>query len=151
MTQPFGKDLQDSIRHLFYSEKCLRHVLLPLLTSGFLTCRATKSFERASRQVQQLQIVRKKYKNVNFLPLQGFQPDWEATTTILSDDWKAMTSLACLLHFDGDVATMVRWISGPHKRGRSCPATRLSFGVDRKNEFLELFFAMGVICSKMPF
>ena len=56
--------------------------------------------------------MRKKYKNVNFLPLQGFQPDWEETTTI-RDDWKAMTSV-CLFHFDGDVATMVRWISGPH-------------------------------------
>jgi hypothetical protein len=103
LAQPFGKD---SIRHSFYAEKCLRHVLLPLLKSEFLTCRATKSFERASRQVRQLQIMRKKqYKNVNFLPLQGFQSDWEETTTI-RDDWKTMTS-ACLLHFDGDVATMV--------------------------------------------
>ena len=56
--------------------------------------------------------MRKMYRNVDFLPLQGFQPDWEETTTI-RDDWKTMTS-ACLLHFDGNVATMVRWISGPH-------------------------------------
>ena len=48
LAQPFGKD---SIRHSFYAEKCLRHVLLPLLKSGFLTCRATKHFERASSQV----------------------------------------------------------------------------------------------------
>jgi hypothetical protein len=48
LAQPFGKD---SIRHLFHAEKCLRHVLLPLLKRGFLTCRATKSFERASSQV----------------------------------------------------------------------------------------------------
>ena len=102
LAQPFGKD---SIRHSFCAEKCLRHVLLPLLKSGFLTCRATENFERASSQVRQLQIMRKKYRNVDFLPIQGFQSDWEGTSTIRAD-WKAMTS-ACLLHFDGDVATMV--------------------------------------------
>ena len=58
-------------------------------------------------------MLRKKYRKVNFLPLQGFQPDWESTTTICAD-WKAMTSSWCLLHFDGDLATMVRWIGGPH-------------------------------------
>lgn len=59
-------------------------------------------------------MLREKYGQINFLPprLQGFQPDWEATTTIRAD-WKAMTSV-CLLHFDGDVATMVRWIGGTH-------------------------------------
>ena len=109
LAQPFGKD---SPNQFFYAQKCFRHVLLPVLKSGLLSCRATKSLEKASRRARQLQMLRKKYANVNFLPLQGFQADWEATTTI-RDDWKAMTS-ACLLHFDGDVATMVRWIGGPH-------------------------------------
>ena len=56
----------ESIRHLFYSEKCVQHVLLPLLKIGFLTCRATKGFERVSSQVRQLQIMRSKYRSVNF-------------------------------------------------------------------------------------
>ena len=109
LAQPFGKD---SLLHSFYSQNCFRHVLLPVLKSGFLSCKATKNLEKASRRARQLQMLRKKYSKVDFLPLQGFQPDWESTTTIQAD-WKAMTS-ACLLHFDGDVATMVRWIGGPH-------------------------------------
>ena len=109
LDQPFGKD---SPSHYFISEKCFRHVLLPVLISGFLSCRATKLLEKTCRRTRQLQLLRKKYSDVDFLPLQGFQADWESTTTIRAD-WKAMT-LACLLHFDGDVATMVRWIGGPH-------------------------------------
>lgn len=109
LAQPFGKD---SLSHCFYAQKCFRHILLPVLKSGYMSCRATKCLEKACRRTRQLQMLRKKYAAVNFLPLQGFQPDWESTTTI-RDDWKAMTS-ACLLHFNGDVATMVRWIGGPH-------------------------------------
>lgn len=110
LKQAFGKD--SSIHHSFYAEKCFRHILLPLFKSAFLSCRATKMLEKASRRARQLQQLRKKYRTVNFLPLQGFQPDWEETTTI-RDDWKDMTT-ACLLHFNGDVASMVRWIGGPH-------------------------------------
>ncbi|KAI2510434.1 hypothetical protein MHU86_4007 [Fragilaria crotonensis] len=109
LAQPFGKN---SLTQSFFAQKCFRHVLLPVLKSGFLSCRATKYLEKASRRVRQLQMMRKKYADVNFLPLQGFQDDWESTTTIRTD-WKAMTS-ACLLHFNGDVANMVRWIGGPH-------------------------------------
>ena len=72
-----------------------------------------KTLEKACCRVRQLQQLRKKHQHVNFLPLQGFQADWESTTTTIREDWKAMTT-ACLLHFDGDVATMVRWIGGPH-------------------------------------
>ena len=35
------------------------------------------------------------------------------TNSTFRSDWKAMTT-ACLLHFDGDVASKVRWIGGPH-------------------------------------
>lgn len=109
LAQPFGKD---SIHHSFYAEKCFRHILLPLFKSGFLPCRAHKALARAFPHARQLQQLRKRYQHVDFRPLQGYQADWESTTTIRSD-WKEMTS-ACLLHFDGDVATMVRWIGGPH-------------------------------------
>ena len=52
----FGKD---SIRHSFYAEKTFRHVLLPVLKSGFLPLRATKALERASRHARTLQLLRK--------------------------------------------------------------------------------------------
>ena len=109
LAQPFGKD---NIKQSFTSEKCFRHILLPLFKSGFLPCRAKKALATASIDARRLLQLIKRYRDVDFRPLQGFQADWEATTTIRSD-WKAMTS-ACLLHFDGDVSTMVRWIGGSH-------------------------------------
>ncbi|KAI2490018.1 hypothetical protein MHU86_24562 [Fragilaria crotonensis] len=109
LDQPFGKD---SLQQSFYSAKSLCHILLPLLKSGFLSCRATKALEKASYRVRQLQQLRKKYVPLDFRSLQGYQQGWEETATI-RDDWKAMTS-ACALHFNGDIATVVRFIGGPH-------------------------------------
>jgi hypothetical protein len=57
--------------------------------------------------------LRKRYANVDFRPLQGFQQDWESTTTIQRRLENDGTS-ACVLHFNGDIATVVRWIGGPH-------------------------------------
>jgi hypothetical protein len=107
----FGKD---SILHSSCAEKAFHYVLLPVLKSGFLPLAACyQSPRKKSRQVRMLQMIRKKYRSVNFLPLQGFQSNWEETTTI-REDWKVMTT-ACLLHIDGDVARMVvQWIGGPH-------------------------------------
>ena len=107
--QTFGKDTSFQS---FYAEKCFRHVLLPVLKSGFLSCDSLKRLERASFRARQLRQLLKRYAHVDFRPLQGFQSDWESVSTI-REDWKAMTS-ACLLHFNGDVATVVRWIGGPH-------------------------------------
>jgi hypothetical protein len=109
LAQPFGKD---TINQSFYAEKCFRHILLPLLKSEYLSCRATKKLEIASHRVRQLQQLRKKYAPIDFRPLQGFQANWEAINEI-KGDWKDMTS-ACLMHYNGDVATVVRWIAGPH-------------------------------------
>ena len=109
LDQPFGKD---SLKHSFYAAKSFCHILLPLLKSGFLSCKATKALEKASFRARQLQQLRKKYVPIDFRSLQGFQKDWESTTTI-RDNWKAMTS-ACALHYNGDIATVVRYIEGPH-------------------------------------
>ena len=109
LDQPFGKD---SLQQSFYAAKSSCHILLPLLKSGFLSCRATKALERASYRVRQLQQLRKKYVPLDFRSLQGYQSDWENTATI-REDWKAMTS-ACTLHYNGDIATVVRFIGGPH-------------------------------------
>ena len=109
LNQPFGKD---SLHQSFYAAKSFCHILLPLLKSGFLSCRATKALEKASFRVRQLQQLRKKYVPLDFRKLQGYQNDWEDTATI-REDWKAMTS-ACALHYNGDMATVVRFIGGPH-------------------------------------
>ena len=84
LAQPFGKDSQ---LHHFHAQKCFRHILLPVLKSVFLSCRVRKTLEKSCRCTRQLQLLRKKYSKIDFLPLQGFQADWETTTTI-RDDWK---------------------------------------------------------------
>jgi hypothetical protein len=101
--QTFGN--KDSMFQSFYAEKCFRHVLLPVLKSGYLSCNSIKRLERASFRARQLRQLLKRYAHVDFCPLQGFQHDWEEVSTIW-EDWKEMTS-ACLLHFNGDVATVV--------------------------------------------
>ncbi len=103
LAQSFGKDSK--------AQSCFRHRLLPLFKSGFLPCRATKTLEKVCRRARQLQL-QKRYLHINFLLVQAFRADWESSSTICNN-WKSMTS-ACLLHFDGDFATMVRWIGGPH-------------------------------------
>jgi hypothetical protein len=42
LSQTFGKD---SVSQSFYSQKCFRHVLLPVLKSGYLSCKATKQLK----------------------------------------------------------------------------------------------------------
>lgn len=71
----------------------------------------------ASFRVRQLQQLRRKKVPLDFRSLQGFQKDWEATTTI-RDDWEAMSS-ACALHYNGNIATVVRYIGG----GGTCQPT----------------------------
>lgn len=121
LDQTFGKDTSFQS---FYAEKCFRHVLLPVLKSGFLSCRAIKQLERASFRARQLRQLIKRYAQVDFRPLQGFQNGWENVTTI-KEDWKSMTS-ACLLHFNGDVATVVRWVGGPHTAAQINPEETLA-------------------------
>ena len=75
-------------------------------------CCLTKNLEKASRHARLLQWLRKRYCHVDFFPLQGFQRNWEQISTFCRD-WKATTT-ACLLHFDGDAASTVRWIGGLH-------------------------------------
>ena len=116
LNQPFGKG---NMFQSFLSEKCFRHILLPVLKSGYMSRNSIKRLERASFRARQLGMLLKRYAHVDFRPLQGFQRDWEEVSTI-REDWKAMTS-ACLLHFNGDVATVVRWVGGPHTAAQINP------------------------------
>lgn len=52
------------------------------------------------------------YGDVDFNPLRGYPPDWEAETD-LNIARTRMTS-AALLYFEGDWERCVRWIGGPH-------------------------------------
>jgi hypothetical protein len=112
LDQPFGKD---NLSQCFHAEPCLRHVLLPLWKSGFL-CRDQKSWAQlcvAYRPMATLRRLIKKYGDVDFNQLKGFnKPGWE-NETVLNEERKTMAS-AALLHFNGDAGDLVRWIGGTH-------------------------------------
>ena len=52
LNRTFGKD---SLSRSFYAEKRFRHIILPVLKSGYLSCRSTKNLEKAAFRVRQLQ------------------------------------------------------------------------------------------------
>lgn len=111
LNQPFGKD---NLHQCFASEATLDHCLLPVLKAGFITRTDRASFKAALHQVRTMSNLLKKYRNVDFRPLQGYNgdPNWQERTTI-DEHRKAMTT-ACALHFDLDIPSVVRWIGGPH-------------------------------------
>ena len=110
LNQPFGKD---NIVQCFQSEACLRLVLLPLYKSGFLS-RSTdwSALAVAYREANKFLALIKDHADVDFRPLQGYNVRWNSIKTIDNDRVRMAT--AALLHFDGDVADVVRWIGGPH-------------------------------------
>ena len=123
LDQPFGKDLQHSPS--FLSEACLRHVLLPLHHSCFLTAADWTILEQATVYAALLSQLLREYGNVDFRPLQGFPVGWQDETEINRDRLRMTT--AALLHWDGDLATVVRWIGGPHVGAHRDPHATLAF------------------------
>jgi hypothetical protein len=107
LDQPFGKD---NLSQCFHAEPCLRHVLLPLWKSGFL-CHDQKSWVQLCVTYHPMATTLcrliKKYGDVNFNQLKGFnKPGWE-NEAVLNEERKTMAS-AALLHFNGDAGDLVR-------------------------------------------
>ena len=111
LNQPFGKD---NIVQCFMSEACLRLVLLPLYKSAFLLREPDWStFALASPLASTFLSVVDDHATIDFRPLQGFNStDWDAATAI--DPHRVRMATAALIHFDGDVADLVRWVGGTH-------------------------------------
>ena len=109
LMQDFGKD---NLHQCFYAEPAFRHVLLPLHKSGFLSPADVSNLCAASRHSRVLVDLLLEYSNVDFRPLQGYPEDVQSETELNQDRIKWAT--AALLHFDGDVAAVVRWVGGPH-------------------------------------
>jgi hypothetical protein len=111
LDQPFGKD---NLLQFFYSEPGLRHVLLPLWKSGYLAGdkASWESFCLAYYPARLLRDLLRDYGDTPFHGIRGFPEGWETETTV-NEDRVAMAT-AALLHFNGSVADLVRWIGGPH-------------------------------------
>ena len=111
LEQPFGKD---NLRQCFRAEASLRHVLLPLWKSGFLSGDAWSwaAFGSAYYPVRLLHDLLQQYGDVDFSSLRGFPSGW-ANEQEINTTRAAMVS-AALMHYNGSAADLVRWIGGPH-------------------------------------
>jgi hypothetical protein len=111
LDQPFGKD---NLSQCFYSTPGLRHVLLPLWKSGFLyeDPLSWGSFCDAYFPAAILRDLLLEYGDVPFAGIRGFPEGWESETDVNQE--RVAMATAALLHFNGSVADLVRWIGGPH-------------------------------------
>jgi hypothetical protein len=109
LNQQFGKD---NNLQCFKSEACLSHVLLPLYSSKMMTENEWKRFSGISKMAKTVLELLEEHASIDFRPIQGFQRDWREATAI--DDDRTRMATAALLHYQGDMASVVRWIGGPH-------------------------------------
>ena len=109
LNQPFGKD---NIVQCFKSEACLRLVLLPVYKSGFLS-RETADWPALANAygfVSTFLDLIDDHAAVDFRQLQGYYAGWNSEKSI--DDDRVRMATAALLHFDGDIADLIRWMGG---------------------------------------
>jgi hypothetical protein len=109
LDQPFGKD---NLQQCFYLQKTGRQAMPHLYKSGYLMNSDKKKLETAYPPARHFNQIVKRYRNVDFRSMKGFQPGWEQQKT-LSLAQRDMTT-ACLIHFDFNLPAVVRWIGGPH-------------------------------------
>ena len=111
LEQPFGKD---NLKQTFTSEAALRHVLLPLWKRGYLDVNGAdwNNLCTAYRPARALRELWSDYGDTEFYGIRGYNPDWETETTVNQE--RVAMATAALMHFDGNVADLVRWIGGPH-------------------------------------
>lgn len=109
LDQAFGKP---NLKQCFKTEATFRHVCIPVLRSGFLDDDDLDRFWSASREVRTVFSLFREYAHIDFTPLQGFPKNWNEEEDINEDRVRMFN--AALLHFDGDVASVVRWVGGQH-------------------------------------
>jgi hypothetical protein len=108
--QSFGKP---SLQQTYTAEATFLHIVLfllkrpvlfsPLDFSNLVTC---------TENINTLWKTWQMHKDIDFTPLRQLNTDWEAQKQI-SDEWVGLLT-ACLLHYDLDLATTVRFIGGNH-------------------------------------
>jgi hypothetical protein len=109
LDQPFGKDNKNQS---FMGAVSFRHVYIHLYASKFLSSEDVRLLCSACAQAKQLYKLIKRHEDIDFRPLQGFNPNWE-TDDSLSEERRTMMT-ACFLHFKLETPTVIRWLGGPH-------------------------------------
>lgn len=111
LDQPFGKATLD---RCFRTEPRLRHVLIQLWKSGFLSHSdpgwtiLRNVYSPADVLLQLLE----KYGDTDFTQLQGYTQHWNDIQEL--DQNRIAMATAALLHFNCSAADLVRWMGGPH-------------------------------------
>jgi hypothetical protein len=109
LDNPFGKD---NLLQTFTSEAAFRHVLIPLWKSGFLCSFDWDNLAKGNEYACDLLALLSEYGDVDFNQLRGF-PNGALDATDISTNRMRMAT-AALLHFNGSLATLTRWMGGPH-------------------------------------
>jgi hypothetical protein len=121
LDQPFGKD---SLSHSFTSELRFSHVLVFLYDAKWLDRRSQSTLEFAMPEARAFAKLRRDYSRIDFRSI----VDWSwyknyDTEVTLNQDRLRLTT-AALLHYKFDVATLVRYLGGPHT-GAHRPVDRI--------------------------
>jgi hypothetical protein len=120
LDNPFGKDSND---RTVTAEARLRHVLLPLFWSGFLSANTAswRSLADAYSPAEVLLELVDEFGDVDFNDLRGYPVNSEQETDI--NVHRASMATAAFLHFEGDIAAVTRFVGGPHTAAhRDAPA-----------------------------
>ena len=94
--QPFGKD---DLNHSFTNEATVRHILIPLLFSDFLSETEFDTLCQAFTAAAQLRQLLREYGNIDFRPLrdQYLPHNWDEATDFNTE--RAAMFTACTLFY----------------------------------------------------
>ena len=98
-----------SKRHNFRQEACFETIVLSLFKSEYLDKASLQTVYGSHQLIAHLDKMRKKLENHDFGSLREYNENWSTQTDIPKH--KSITTLACLLHYDGRVSDVMRYSS----------------------------------------
>jgi hypothetical protein len=117
----------------FEAELVFRHVIAPVLESGFLTRADIRNLDKATPLVGIYQSIKRDYGTTDPSKIRGYAMYENFRDETDFNKERIRLSSAALFHLNFDVESLVRYIGGPHVgEHRSIPAIRkrLEKGVD---------------------
>ena len=72
----------------------------------------TQALKKSSMIATTMANLLREHRRIDFSPIRGYQPQWEHQTKL--EHGRRTMVTACFLHFNLEVPTVVRYLSGPH-------------------------------------
>lgn len=119
--QPFGKD---TVEQSFTCDKSFFHIVLILYKSKLLVKDDLKSLWQAYSETRQLWREWKRVKRLPFWELRQPNPGWHNQENI--DQYRVDLRMACLFHYDLDLAAVMRFLGQEHVAAHRDPDVILS-------------------------